>query len=179
MSASHRILVVAASTLHRLPFVLAFVVTSAGCGHTVGAMEVATRAAFEFSCDGTTVAVQTVARNHYRATGCAKGAVFICRGGVCERDSEVLVIPDGARANADAQRSHAVLDAVRDRILTCTGGRTFRVEVAFGEDGRQTAMTYIDELPLGPRICVDDVLGDIEMGGQPEYPIFVRHVFSS
>lgn len=138
-----------------------------------GGTEVASRATVEFSCNGAAVTVQTVARNHFRATGCGKGAVFICHSGACQRDSEVLVIADDARVNADAERAHAVLDAVRDRVLTCSRGRTLRIETAFGADGRQATMTYIDELPAGHRICVDGALGDVEMGGQPEYPIFV------
>lgn len=162
-----------------LAVLLALTFVIGGCGHTVGKVEVASRATAEFACDPTSIYVQTIARNHYRAAGCGKGAVFICRDGACERDSEVLPIGNDARIVGDGHRAHQVFNARRDAVLTCTRGTSLRLEAAFDSEGHPSSMEVDDgHLTIHQKACVNQALDRIELGGRPEFPFDMKHVFS-
>jgi hypothetical protein len=121
---------------------------------------------------------QNVAVNHYRAAGCGKGALYICRSGACERDSELLSVEQNERVMTDGARALEVLAAARDAILSCTNGKHLRLEATFGSDGTLANRRY-DDAALSPAEdqCVDYTVRQIALGGSPEYPLYVRYVF--
>ncbi|RLB57118.1 MAG: hypothetical protein DRJ42_01435 [Deltaproteobacteria bacterium] len=156
---------------------LAAATFTSGCAHTVGAVEVAGRAVVEFDCHADHLYVQTISRNHYAVAGCGSRAVFICRSGACERDSETMAVGDDSRAIMDGRAAHAALGAAREAVLECTEGESLIVEALFDLDG-DPSLDF--EAPRGKqrRQCIARVLGDIELEAGPEYPTYVRHVFS-
>jgi hypothetical protein len=171
-----------AAASHQLSHALTLLCVSvAGCAHTVGALEVASRATVEFDCDTSQTFVQTLARNHYQAVGCGKRAVFICRSGACERDSDVLDTPADAVAAADGQNAHERLNGIRERVLECLEGSPDRLELdaTFGADGMLSDSDF-DLRNKDKRMCIRGALRDLgRVRSGYEHPIYVRHVFSS
>jgi hypothetical protein len=153
---------------------------SAGCGHTVGALEVASRATVEFDCSASHLYVQSLARNHYSVAGCGRRAIFICQSGACERDSEVTPTPADARVVADGNDIRNRLNQVHAAVLACVAEEEStprHLEFEFATDGT------FDYAVVGARVAVTRCLG-AALGAIPpashayEHPLYLQHRFS-
>ena len=152
------------------------------CVHTVGALEVSGRAAYEMHCPDADLAVQTIARNHYAASGCGQTAVFICRSGACERDSEITPLPDDATVMPDLDDAHRRLDAIREEVLEClTGDGVQLTLVATMEvDGRLGDHDYTHRAATINERCVRHAFRQVSDAHRTyAHPIYLHHTFSA
>lgn len=153
-----------------------FALLAGGCAHTVGAPEVASRAAVELECDSAHTYVQTIARNHYSAGACGQRALYICRSGACDRDSEPALAGD-ARVIADGRDAHERLNAVRPLVLECTDAETLTLRATFEVDGSLGAFEHDAS---GIKQCLRFAFAELPPAAHSyEHPIYIEHVFSS
>jgi hypothetical protein len=159
---------------------LAFALFGGGCAHTVGSLEVAARATVDFDCEATDIYVQTLARNHYAATGCGRRAIFICHSGACARDSEVTPASADARVFVDAYEARGRLNLIRGEVLACIAHErsSVIVEVAFAIDG--TSRVRRERVGERAGQCLDDTFDAMPPAEHGyEHPLYMRHVFTT